>query len=702
NKPELAPVWDAMNLGEKSRLIELLVSDLDEEVILKGLSELGIEPSIATQLVQLRLPSDYGNLSLEALNRILPYMREGYIYSKACELAGISHSGEYNGEVFVDGSLPYYGELLKRETLELNRKIGDPLADEYGKINNPSVHIALNQLRHLVNALCKRYGNPQEIVLELARELKLGKDAKDEIQKVINRNQKQNVRIAELLKLHGIEVNHDNLLRVKLWEELGKEEIDRRCVYTGRQISFTDLFSPQYEIEHILPKSRTYDDGNANKTISYYIANRYKEERSPWEAFGKSLDGYDWQGIVTRAKHLPDNKQWRFLTDAMDRFKDEEQVLARMLNDTRYMSRVAAKYMYYICGEHHVWTITGKHTSMLRAKWGLNSALGETDAKERTDHRHHAIDAFVIALTTRSFVKKLANTIRNSRERFIENLEMPYPGFSHNDFKDAVSSITVSYKPDQLNIGTLRAKNQTAGALSDESAYSFLCPDPENPKYHLYAIHKPVNSLSASNVDEVISPELRAELISLRTNNTSKDEFAKALAEWAKNRNVRKLNLLVRANPRTMIPVKDKTGRVFKYLASGENLFADIYIKDPTAPMLKWEIEIVPSYHAHQPGFMPQWKLDYPKGKKVMRLFKNDIVAIDTPEGGRELRRVKKMTNGIVYLRELSTAKKAKGTDDVGEQYSANRLKELNARKAGVDIMGRYFDPIINEDGIYT
>lgn len=702
NKPELAKLWDGLDAEKQSTLIELLVSEADEEYILDGLSALGIDPDLANKLLGVHLPSEYGHLSLEAINQILPFMRQGQLYSKACENAGFSHSGEYNGEIFENGSLPYYGELLKRETLELNRKIGDPVADEYGRINNPTVHIALNQLRQLVNALCKRYGNPQDIVLELAREIKLGKKDKDRIQKEININKKQNERIAELLRLHNVIVNHENILKVKLWEELGKEELDRRCVYTGRQISFSDLFTAQYEIEHILPKSRTYDDGTANKTISYYQANRYKGERSPWEAFGQSKDAYDWQGIVTRAQNLPDNKKWRFTTDSMDRFKDEEEVLARMLNDTRYMSRVAAKYMYYVCGDRHVWTITGKHTSMLRAKWGLNAALGETALKERDDHRHHAIDAFVIALTTRSFIKRLASTIQNSRERFIENLDPPYSSFSHFDFREAVNRITVSYKPDQLNIGTLRAKNQTAGALSKEFAYSYLGPDPENQKLHLYSIYKPLSEIKLANVGDVISPFLRVELNSMKENNPDEDKFANALSKWAKCKNIMKLKLLVKANPRTMIPVSDKHGRIFKYMASGENLFADIYIKNPTDHKLKWDIEIVPSYYAHQPNFKPQWKIDYPKGKKVMRLFKNDIVAIDTPEGTRELRRVKKMSDGIVYLREINISHKTGNLENKGEKYSPNSLLKCRARKAGVDIMGRYFDPIVNEDGQHS
>jgi hypothetical protein len=102
-------------------------------------------------------------------------------------------------------------------------------------------------------------------------------------------------------------------------------------------------------------------------------------------------------------------------------------------------------------------------------------------------------------------------------------------------------------------------------------------------------------------------------------------------------------------------------------------------------------------HSAHQPGFLPQWKKDFPKGKRLMRLYKNDIIAIDAPDGLRELKKIRKMTGNIIYLRDLSVAKKPKGQEDIGEQYSPKQLKEKRARKAGVDIIGRVFDPIVNE-----
>ncbi len=700
---DLAPLWDSWTMERKNKVIEVVISDLDDEPALVELTEAGISPKTAARLLELKLPDSYCHLSVEAMQRLLPLMRQRVIYSEACRQAKLDHSGEYNGEIFDSGNLPYYGEVLSRETIALNRKCGDAEADKHGRINNPTVHIALNQLRKVVNAITARYGAPEEIVLELGKDIKLGKEEKERLNKIIDQNRKENEKIDALLAEHGLPVNHQNRLKVKLWWELGKDELDRRCVYSGHQISITDLFTHKIEIDHILPKSRTYDDNNANKILCIAPANRYKGERSPYEAFGQSRDGYVWQDIISRASNLKNSKRWKFNSDAMDIFKDEEKILDRMLNDTRYMSRVAMKYMWYVCGNNRVWTVTGKDTSMLRGKWGLNTALGEDDSKDRTDHRHHAIDAFVIALTTREFIKTLAKNIGSSRERFISELLPPWPGFDHNEFRKKVNSITVSYKPDQINADKLAKRNQTGGALVKETAYGYAGPDPDNPKYHLYTIRKAVSELTRKNIKNVVRADLKNELEQLASKFPD-DDFKVEIKDWAARNNIKKVKLALSMNPAVMVPIRDKNGKAFKYMDSGENLFADIYLSKPTDPNCKWGIEIVGSYYAHRPGFVPQWKKDHPKGKKIMRVFKNDIIALDGPDGKRELRRVRKMTNSMLYLRPINIAKKPQVdstgkqvSEDKGEAFVMSTLQDLNARKAGIDIIGRVFDPIVNE-----
>lgn len=694
-KDSLIPdYWNSQNKETQYTLVELLCSDAEEDVLRAKLSELCGSAELAEELFYLSLPSDYANLSIKALSNIVPYMREGLKYSEACTKAGYDHSGFYNGTVYHEADLPYYGELLTRSVLPLGRKSGDADADEFGKINNPTVHIALNQIRKIINALEKVYGPPAQIVLELARELKMSSVEREKIEKKQRSQTKTNERIAAALEDLAVTNNYENRTRFKLWEELSPDPLERRCIYSGRSIPIEKLFSAEFEIEHILPKSRTFDDSISNKTISYYAANRYKGERSPFDAFGASRDSYEWDAIVQRASKLPENKRRRFLKDAMERYADEAEVLGRMLNDTRYMSRIAKEYLQYVVGDRKIWVVNGQQTAKFRSKWGLNKILSvdDSDSKNREDHRHHAIDAFVIAMMSRSTINRYSTAVKQSRERFLEKIGDPFPEFNHEEFAGKVRSIVTSYKPDQINIGKLRRRNQTAGSLLKETAYGYIGPDPKNPKYHIYTERKQISGLSKKDVERIIDPVIQQELNKLIGAKMNDKDFAELAAHWAKQQGMKKLKLRMTANPATMIGIADKTGRVYKYYASGENLFMDVYCTKPWDADAPWATEIVNSFAAHGEDFQPKWKQEYPMARLIMRLFKNDVVCLDT-QSGREFRRVKKMSPGRLYLRDINIAKRAKEEEDSGECFSISGLRRLNARKAGIDVIGRAFDP---------
>src|SRR3546814_16092094 len=76
--------------------------------------------------------------------------------------------------------LPYYGELLAQDIPPGTPLASDPPEKRFGKITNPTVHIGLRQLEKLVNAIIAVHGRPEQIVVELARELKLNDNAKEE------------------------------------------------------------------------------------------------------------------------------------------------------------------------------------------------------------------------------------------------------------------------------------------------------------------------------------------------------------------------------------------------------------------------------------------------------------------------------------------------------------------------------------------
>src|SRR5204863_190922 len=140
--------------------------------------------------------------------------------------------------------LPYYGVALERHIMPGTAEPTDPEEMRIGRLTNPTVHIGLNQLRHVVNRLIRAYGPPKEIAIELARELKLSEDEK----KKRNSENRDNRLAAEgrSKKLEEIRQRDTGANRalLKLWEELNPGNVlDRRCIYTGEQISIDMLFS---------------------------------------------------------------------------------------------------------------------------------------------------------------------------------------------------------------------------------------------------------------------------------------------------------------------------------------------------------------------------------------------------------------------------------------------------------------------------
>jgi CRISPR-associated endonuclease Csn1 len=388
--------WDELSNDEKDEIISKILNDENDKEIEATLitwlcENYNLPKENAQNIANASLSKKISNLSRKAMTNILPFLNDGFNYYESCQKAGYENTDEAPEEPkYFKGDLPYYGELFEKDALFGNKENYDSEKEPekyYGKIGNVTVHIALNQLRKLVNQLTKTYGAPKQIVLELARELKLGKTKVDEIEKNQAKNRKINKAIGKKLEEISVENNYENRTKYKLWEELSKNDTERCCPFSGIIIPIHKLFTHEFQIEHILPKSRTFNDRMVNKTIAHRKANQDKGERSPFEAFGHNPPDYNYNHILARAKNLPSNKEKRFFPDAMQYYQDEGEILSRMLTDTQYMSRVARKYMAFVCGKNNVWSINGQLTAKLRSKWGLNNLLSDDSTKNRADHR---------------------------------------------------------------------------------------------------------------------------------------------------------------------------------------------------------------------------------------------------------------------------------------------------------------------------
>ena len=468
--------WVNFDQARQDAIVMQLVTEENEARLIAWLQkETGVDDIAAERIANAPLAEGYGSLSAKALEKILPALRAEVItYDKAVLAAGFAHHSHIShaatGEILQ--ALPYYGEYLQRHVGFGTGKPEDPSEKRYGKIANPTVHIGLNQVRTVVNALIKRYGHPSEVIVELARELKQSQEQRKDAQKRQADNQRRNDRmrvdIADLLQTSPERVRTTDLQKMILWEELSFNAAERRCPYSGVQISGQMLFSDQVEIEHILPFSQTLDDSLNNKTVAMRQANRIKGNRTPAQATADfQAQGWTPEDMLSRASLMPKGKCYRFAQDGIEQWlREDKGFLARALNDTRHLSRVAREYLSLICPQG-TRVIPGRMTAMLRGKFGLNDILGLDGEKNRNDHRHHAVDACVIAVTDQSMLQRFAQASASAREKQLNKLveTMPLPWDSYREHVSrAIDHIYVSHKPD----------HGYEGAMHKDTAYGLL------------------------------------------------------------------------------------------------------------------------------------------------------------------------------------------------------------------------------------
>lgn len=690
------PGWLALDLATRDEIVRNLDEEENVDRLLAWLRlQHGLDHDRAARVAGCRLPDGYGNLSTEALGLILPHLEaEVVVYSDAVRCAGMHHSQFGTGELFDEG-LPYYGIILERSVAFGSGKPGDGDEKRYGRVANPTVHVALNQVRAVVNDLIKRFGAPEQIVLELARDLPLSAKGKSEIEARQKRNQDENERRnAQLREVYEQAETYDNRMRLRLYEEL--EALGKRCVFSGVQIGAHNLFSPEIEIEHILPFSRTLDDSFSNKTLSTRQANRDKKNQSPFEVFHHSPAGYDWDEISNRANELPHNKRWRFEPDAMERYENEERdFLARQLTDTQYIARLAKAYVEAIYGgqghaggENYVWVITGRQTADLRWQWGLDSVLhghnleiSQAQRKNRDDHRHHAIDAIVIACTDRAMLKAAADAAKKSEtennERLIAAMDPPWDGF-RDEVAAKVRGIVVSHKPDHgyqaaiLKDGAMSMIPESGRAVSTA---------PMMQKYiSLDAID--AKALDAGNKKSwtIVDLSLRKELAEL-TQGKTKPEFKRAVDQWARNKTpgIRRIRVYKRESG---FGIAESTGmQPYKYYSSAGNYCYDIWM----GPKGKWTGEVISTFEAYQMGRKdPNWwtsRITCSGQPLIMRLRKDDCLQIDH-DGNTIIVRVAVITPGTISMIEHFEANVDSRNRDKEDELSYIRKSPSSLQKS--------------------
>ncbi|MCU6455523.1 type II CRISPR RNA-guided endonuclease Cas9 [Sphingomonas sp. A2-49] len=713
DRKRFGAAWENFDRDRQWAIVERLIEEEDPDALHAFLTrDCGLDDAHAATVARTSLPEGHGRLGATATARILSELQAEVItYDEAVRRCGWHHSDHRTGEILPQ--LPYYGELLTRDIPPGTQDPADPPEKRWGKITNPTVHIGLRQLEKLVNAIITVHGRPDEIVVELARELKLNEKDKEDHNRRIRRDTAAAVRRSEKLTQEGIADTGGNRMLLRLWEDLNPANpLDRRCPYCGRPIGMRALFSGEADVDHIIPYSRSLDDSAGNKVVAHRSCNRIKGNRTPFEKWGHDPDR--WDAIAAEVGRLHTSRQWRFGPDAMARVEKDGGFLARQLTDTQYLSRMAGRYLgslYASADEGSVYVIPGRMTAMLRRLWGLNELLGDHNIvenrhsnapKNRLDHRHHAIDAAVVAVTTRRLMQRIARTAGlaedKNLDRLFEGLDQPWEGF-RDELRERLRTIVVSHKADH---GRTRkpapGRDVTAGRLHNDTAYGLT--GETSPKGLPIVVHRvPLASLKPADIaaaDRIPDPALRAALADATAGRSGKDfdaaiaRFARQHPQFAGTRRVR-----VR-EPLSVIPIRDGAGRIYKAYKGDSNARFDVW----RLPDGKWVSDIVSMFDAHQPDQGD--RRPHPAAKRVLSLHQNDMLAIERDGGPREIVRVVKFsTIGTLQLAASTEAGALKARDAAPPEVdpfkyinsSAGGLKKIRARQVRIDPLGRILDP---------
>lgn len=396
-------------------------SNTGNEKLIKKITELyGFEKEYASILANTTFQPDYGSLSTKAIRKILPYLKEGNEFSLACEYAGYRHSkSSLTKQELEDKVLKDRLEILPKNSLR-----------------NPVVEKILNQMINVVNEAIESYGKPDEIRIELARELKKSAEEREQATNAINKaTTDHEIYKGILQKEFGLtHVSRNDIIRYKLYKEL--EFKGYQTLYSNTYISPNKLFSKEFDIEHIIPQSRLFDDSFSNKTIESRSVNiekgndtafdyvQSKQGEIGLEIYLNRIEDLFKSGNISKTKY---NKLKMKGSDIPSDF------IARDLRDTQYIAKKAKNILEELVKE--VVSTTGSITDRLREDWQLIDIMQElnwdkydklglteiienreghkikriVDWTKRNDHRHHAMDALTIAFTKRSLIQYLNN-----------------------------------------------------------------------------------------------------------------------------------------------------------------------------------------------------------------------------------------------------------------------------------------------------
>ena len=616
---EVAVVTDSYVRQPLYRLWHILYSIEERDAMRRalitqlGMKEEDLDGGLLDQLYRLDfVKPGYGNKSAKFICKLLPQLQQGLGYSEACAAVGYRHSNSPTSEEITERTLLEKIPLLQRNELR-----------------QPLVEKILNQMINLVNALKAEYG-VDEVRVELARELKMSREERERMAEGNRRREKENKAIAEKIQECGLFPTKSRIRKYMLWEEAGE-----KCLYCGQILTLSQcLNGDDMEVEHIIPKSVLYDDSYGNKTCACRRCNKEKGNRTALEY----IRAKGWEAeYMERINGLLDKKAISYSKHQRLRWMKEDipsDFLERQLRLTQYISRQAMAILQQ--GIRRVSASEGGVTARLRSLWGYDDILhtlnldrydsmgetervsreGETTEKlrikdwsKRKDHRHHAIDALVVASTRQGYIQRLNRVSSESeREAMSEEIEMQKatktdklsllerwltqrPHLSVRAVSDKVAEILISYRPGKRVVtrGRNIYRKKTAdgrevtcvqrgvlvprGELMEASLYGKILSQGRERIVKRYPLH--------ALKGEVVDPRLRELIAEYNQEITSKVKAkgSPLYLDAAEKQEVRSVRCYVdKPSVAKAIPIRfDERGRAITFVKSGNNHHLALY-----------------------------------------------------------------------------------------------------------------------------
>ena len=471
-----------------------------------GLSEAEIDEAFNISIVE-----GYAPVGWSAMKIILEYIKEyGLSYQEAEAKANADGKLKNPIEDYVFDRLPYYGMAIPASTQAVAGKAWHTAFSEkrlrkgfiapfinkdeekYGKIANPVVHQALNELRKIINEIIEIFETkPKSICIEVGRGLKIGKEKRDKLTLENNAREKDNKVIFEkYCQPHKLGKKY-----IKIFHLF--EEQKYKCPYCLETISVDDIKSNAVDVDHILPKADTGDSSLNNLVLAHKTCNETKKsKRIPYEAFGHDKL---WPQIEQYLEEQLKTKAWRFNL-SLEEYEDylaNNSFSHRFASDNAYIARVACKYLQCLYPKEErlksVKTIRGGETAVLRNAWHLNgitSSLSEAlcvrkepgyeSKKNRDDFRHHALDAIVIAMFTPQYSSIIESLVSRGYSKGEVFSRLPIPKF-YRTSRDLSTGNQIKQFSKEIEdfifnntFVSLKHSTNRNGELFKESRYSIL------------------------------------------------------------------------------------------------------------------------------------------------------------------------------------------------------------------------------------